>query len=60
MTWLDKWIFDKIQKCEDEYQNNLEQIKYLDVWCVALWRFTSVSISSIVVVAFYFLGIQAT
>ncbi len=57
MTWLDKWIFDKVAQTEKDYQENLEQTKYLDVWCVALWRFTSVSISSVVIIAFYFLGI---
>ena len=30
----------------------------LDCWCVALWQFTSVGISSIVITAYFLLGLN--
>lgn len=32
----------------------------LDCWCVALWQFSSVGISSIVITAYFLLGLNET
>ncbi len=58
MCWLDKWIYDKITDIEHEYLEGLKKVKLLDCWCVALWQFTSVGISSIVITAYFLLGLN--
>lgn len=56
MCWLDKWIKDKITSIETEFLNGLRKIKMLDCWCVALWQFTTVGISSIVITTYFLFG----
>jgi hypothetical protein len=56
MTWLDKWIFDRVSSIEKRFQQGLREIKLLDCWCVALWQFTGVGISSIVIIAYFLFG----
>jgi hypothetical protein len=58
MAWLDKWIFDRVSSIEKQFQGGLREIKLLDCWCVALWQFTGVGISSIVILAYFLLGIS--
>lgn len=58
MCWLDKWIHDKIRSIETEFLKGLRKIKMLDCWCVALWQFTSVGISSIVITTYFLLGLH--
>ena len=60
MTWLDKWIYDRVTSIEQQFQNGLREIKMLDCWCVALWQFTGVGISSIVITAYFLLGLNQT
>ncbi len=54
MSWLDGYIGDRIEHLEDEYQRNLRKSKLLDAWCVGLWQFTQIGISSIVLCLYYF------
>jgi hypothetical protein len=56
MSWLDRWIYDRVCKIEKEFQMGLRDIKLLDCWCVALWQFTGVGISSIVITAYFLMG----
>lgn len=56
MCWLDKWIYERVTRVEEQFQNGLRSIKLLDCWCVALWQFTSVGISCIVISAYYLCG----
>ena len=58
MCWLDKWIYDRITNIEHQFQSGLRKVKMLDCWCVALWQFTSVGISSIVITAYFLLGLN--
>ena len=58
MCWLDPWIHNKIKTLEEQYQLGLRKIKMLDCWCVALWQFTSVGISSIVITSYFLLGLN--
>ena len=59
MTWLDKWIYDRVTMIEHLFQGGLREIKILDCWCVALWQFTGVGISAIVIIAYYVFGISS-
>lgn len=54
MSWLDGFIGDRVEKLEDEYQRNLRKVKLLDAWCVGLWQFTQIGISSVVLCLYYF------
>lgn len=54
MSWLDGYIGDRILQLEDEYQKNLRKTKLLDAWCVGLWQFTQIGISSVVLCMYYF------
>lgn len=56
MSWLDKWIHERVSNIEHKFQDGLREIKMLDCWCVALWQFTGVGISSIVITAYFLLG----
>lgn len=56
MSWLDRWIYDRVCNIEKQFQMGLREIKLLDCWCVALWQFTGVGISSIVITAYFLLG----
>lgn len=56
MCWLDKWIYGRMDSIEQQYLKGLREIKLLDCWCVALWQFTGVGISSIVITAYFLLG----
>jgi ABC-type multidrug transport system fused ATPase/permease subunit len=56
MCWLDKWIYERVTRIESQFQAGLRQIKLLDCWCVALWQFTSVGISAVVICAYYLFG----
>jgi hypothetical protein len=58
MCWLDEWVHTKIKHLEEQYQSGLRAIKMLDCWCVALWQFTSVGISSVVIGAYFLLGLH--
>ena len=56
MCWLDKWIHERVSSIEHQFQDGLREIKMLDCWCVALWQFTGVGISSMVITAYFLLG----
>lgn len=56
MCWLDNWIYSRVTEIQHSFQNGLRKIKLLDCWCVALWQFTGVGISSIVIIAYFLLG----
>jgi len=56
MCWLDQWVHDRVINIEHQFQEGLRKIKMLDCWCVALWQFTGVGISSIVITAYFLFG----
>ena len=56
MCWLDKWIYKRIEDIQLQYLGGLRKIKLLDCWCVGLWQFTGVCMSSIVITAYFLLG----
>jgi hypothetical protein len=60
MSWLDRWVYDRVTAIERQFQDGLREIKLLDCWCVALWQFTGVGISSIVITAYFLLGLSET
>lgn len=53
MTTLDKFIHDQIANIQNLYQRNLTANKMLDCWCVGLWQFTNIGISSFVLCCYY-------
>ena len=57
MTWLDEFVGGRIREIEKLYQVNLRKNKMLDCWCVGLWQFTTIGISSIVLCCYYGLGL---
>lgn len=54
MSWLDGFVGDRIDNLEDQYQAKLRKVKLLDAWCVGLWQFTQIGISSVVLCLYYF------
>lgn len=53
MSWLDGYIGDRINSIEKNYQRSLRRAKLLDAWCVGLWQFTQIGISSLVLYLYF-------
>lgn len=55
MSWLDGLVGRLLQAEERDIQGHLRTSKMLDCWCVGLWQFTQVGISSTVLCLYYWL-----